>query len=123
MARSYVVRSLLSVTLGFCVLFIAVEAKAADKLIGFQSARTMSQAMPWIAEKVGLFRKYDLDFQLVYIVGAAAGIQKQALQAIVDETGKLDPRAKKLRVKDLIDRRYLDGLQKSGFFDKLWAKK
>jgi hypothetical protein len=58
------------VALGFCVLFIDVEAKAADKLIGFQSARTMSQAMPWIAEEVGLFRKYDLDFQLVYISSA-----------------------------------------------------
>ena len=62
--------SLLSVALGFCVLFIAAEAKAADKLVGFQSARTMSQAMPWIAEEVGLFRKYDLDFQLVYISSA-----------------------------------------------------
>ncbi len=70
MARSHVVRSLLSVALGFHVLFIAAEAKAADKLIGFQSARTMSQAMPWIAEEVGLFRKYDLDFQLVYISSA-----------------------------------------------------
>lgn len=27
--------------------------------------------MPWIAEEVGLFRKYDLDFQLVYIVSAS----------------------------------------------------
>ena len=43
---------------------------AADKLIGFHSARTMSQAMPWIAEEAGLFRKYDLDFQLVYISSA-----------------------------------------------------
>ena len=43
---------------------------AADKLIGFHSARTMSQAMPWICEEVGLFRKYDLDFQLVYISSA-----------------------------------------------------
>jgi ABC-type nitrate/sulfonate/bicarbonate transport system substrate-binding protein len=42
----------------------------ADKLIGFHSARTMSQAMPWIAEEAGLFRKYDLDFQLVYISSA-----------------------------------------------------
>ena len=42
----------------------------ADKLIGFHSARTMSQAMPWICEEVGLFRKYDLDFQLVYISSA-----------------------------------------------------
>jgi len=40
---------------------------AADKLVGFHSARTMSQSMPWIADEVGLFRKYDLDFQLVYI--------------------------------------------------------
>ena len=44
--------------------------RAADKLIGFYSARTMSQAMPWIAEETGLFRKYDLDFQLVYISSA-----------------------------------------------------
>ena len=46
------------------------ETLAADKLIGFHSARTMSQAMPWIAEEVGLFKKYDLDFQLVYISSA-----------------------------------------------------
>jgi ABC-type nitrate/sulfonate/bicarbonate transport system substrate-binding protein len=45
--------------------------QAADKLIGFHSARTMSQAMPWIAQEAGLFRKYDLDFQLVYISSAS----------------------------------------------------
>jgi len=50
--------------------FSAYFATAADKLIGFYSARTMSQAMPWIAEEAGLFRKYDLDFQLVYISSA-----------------------------------------------------
>jgi len=49
------------------LVVVAAHAVAADKLIGFQSARTMSQAMPWIADEVGLFRKYDLDFQLVYI--------------------------------------------------------
>jgi len=49
--------------------------------------------------------------------------KNEALQAIIDETGKVDPRAKKIKVQDLIDRRYLDGLQKSGFFDKLWAGK
>ena len=48
----------------------AVKSLAADKLIGFHSARTMSQAMPWIAEEAGLFRKYELDFQLVYISSA-----------------------------------------------------
>jgi ABC-type nitrate/sulfonate/bicarbonate transport system substrate-binding protein len=70
MARSRIVGALLSAVLGSCVLSNAVEGEAADKLIGFQSARTMSQSMPWIAEEVGLFRKYDLDFQLVYISSA-----------------------------------------------------
>ena len=49
--------------------------------------------------------------------------KSEALQAIIDETGKVDPRAKKIRPQDLIDRRYVDGLQKNGFFDKLWTKK
>jgi NitT/TauT family transport system substrate-binding protein len=47
----------------------------------------------------------------------------EAFQAILDETAKVDPRAKKIRPQDLVDRRYLDGLEKSGFFDKLWAGK
>jgi hypothetical protein len=45
----------------------------------------------------------------------------EAFQAILDETAKVDARAKKIRPQDLIDRRYIDGLEKSGFFDKLWA--
>jgi ABC-type nitrate/sulfonate/bicarbonate transport system substrate-binding protein len=60
----------------FISIFIALgflpnSGMAADKLIGFHSARTMSQAMPWIAQEAGLFKKYDLDFQLVYISSAA----------------------------------------------------
>jgi hypothetical protein len=33
----------------------------------------------------------------------------------------VDPRAKKIRPQDLMDRRYIDALEKNGFFDKLWA--
>lgn len=47
--------------------FIPNEGFALEKLLGIHSARTMSQSMPWIAQEVGLFRKYDLDFELVYI--------------------------------------------------------
>jgi hypothetical protein len=32
-----------------------------------QSARVMSQSMPWIAEETGIFRKYNLEFPLVYV--------------------------------------------------------
>jgi ABC-type nitrate/sulfonate/bicarbonate transport system substrate-binding protein len=40
---------------------------AADRLIGLHSAQVMSQSMPWIAQEAGLFKKYDLDFRLVFI--------------------------------------------------------
>src|SRR5687768_4645089 len=50
--------------------FVSQSGHAADKLLGIHSARTMSQSMPWIAQEAGLFKKYNLDFQLVYISSA-----------------------------------------------------
>jgi NitT/TauT family transport system substrate-binding protein len=44
---------------------------AADKLVGIHSARTMSQSMPWIAEEAGIFKKYGVEFQFVYISSAS----------------------------------------------------
>jgi NitT/TauT family transport system substrate-binding protein len=49
----------------------SAQTLAGDKLVGIHSARTMSQSMPWIAEEAGIFKKYDLDFQLVYISSAS----------------------------------------------------
>jgi NitT/TauT family transport system substrate-binding protein len=54
----------------FAFVFLSQTGLAADKLLGIHSARTMSQSMPWIAEEAGLFRKYNLNFQLVYISSA-----------------------------------------------------
>ncbi len=56
----------------FCTILLALIilpeiTLPADKLLGVHSARVMSQSMPWIAQEAGLFRKYDLDFPLVYI--------------------------------------------------------
>jgi len=55
----------------------ATKAAAADKLVGLQSARVMSQSMPWIAQEAGLFQKYNLDFQLVFI--ASSGMATAAI--------------------------------------------
>lgn len=56
-----------------CLLFGVVlthsRVVAADKLVALYSARVMSQAMPWIGQEAGLFKKYDLDLQLVYVGG------------------------------------------------------
>ncbi len=42
-------------------------AVAPDKLIGVHSARVMSQSLPWMAQEAGLFKKYNIDFNLVFI--------------------------------------------------------
>jgi NitT/TauT family transport system substrate-binding protein len=43
----------------------------ADKLIGIHSSRVMSQSMPWMAQEAGLFKKHNLDFQLVFIASSS----------------------------------------------------
>ena len=64
------------------VLFGFSGVHAADRLIGLHSAQVMSQSMPWIAQEAGLFKKYDLDFRLVFIpsspVATAATINGDA---------------------------------------------
>ena len=63
--------SLLRISVPAClwlVLAITISpAHAADRLIGLHSAQVMSQSMPWIAQEAGLFKRYDLDFRLVFI--------------------------------------------------------
>ena len=50
-------------------------------------------------------------------------IKTEAIQATLEEIAPNEPRAKKVSPEELIDRRYLDEMEKSGFFDQLWAKK
>ncbi|HEY1373047.1 MAG TPA: ABC transporter substrate-binding protein [Candidatus Binatia bacterium] len=54
------------------VILSAASTGAADRLVGIHSARVLSQAMPWIAAEAGLFKKYNVDFQLVYIASSPA---------------------------------------------------
>ena len=51
-------------------LFAPSSVPAADKLIGIHSARVLSQSMPWVAREAGLFKKYNLDFDLVFIASS-----------------------------------------------------
>ncbi|MBI4528393.1 MAG: ABC transporter substrate-binding protein [Deltaproteobacteria bacterium] len=50
-------------------------------------------------------------------------IRPEALQAMLDEVSQTDPRARKVKHQDLVDRRYLDELEKSGFFERIWTGK
>lgn len=73
-----------------------------------------------ISDKKLLDAAYDEEIK---VLEPRLEFKNEALQAIIAETGKVDARAKKIKPHDFIDRRYLDNLQKSGFFDKLWAGK
>jgi ABC-type nitrate/sulfonate/bicarbonate transport system substrate-binding protein len=65
------IRSSRSLSTAYSLLGLLILATnpsdAADRLIGLHSAQVMSQSMPWIAQEAGLFKKYDLDFRLVFI--------------------------------------------------------
>ena len=50
-------------------------------------------------------------------------IRPEAFQAVLDDVAQIDPRAKRVKPDDLIDRRFLDQMTKSGFFDQLWGEK
>jgi hypothetical protein len=48
-------------------------------------------------------------------------ITNEGIQSILDEVSRTDPRAKQIKSHDLIDRRFLNEMNKSGFFEKLWG--
>ena len=54
----------------FLIFLAPVSLRAAEKFTTIHSSRVISQSMPWIAQEAGLFKKYDLDFQLVYLVSS-----------------------------------------------------
>ena len=49
-------------------------------------------------------------------------LKAEAIQAILDEVSASDPRAKNVSAQQLIDRHYLDEMDKSGFYESLWGK-
>jgi hypothetical protein len=50
-------------------------------------------------------------------------IKLESLQAILDELAPTDARAKNIKPQEMVDTRYLDEMNKSGFMDQLWSKK
>ena len=50
-------------------------------------------------------------------------IKPEGLQSTLDEIAPVDPRAKNVKPQEMIDTRYLDEMEKSGFFDQIWGGK
>src|ERR1700752_354609 len=75
------------------LVFSLDRVTAADRLMGLHSAQVMSQSMPWIAQEAGLFKKYDLDFRLVFIpsspVATAATLNGDAEIGVTGAVGNV----------------------------------
>ena len=69
--KKYIVGQQVACSAFLLILLILGVARqrvlASDKLVGIHTAQSVSQCMPWIAQEAGLFQKYNLDFQLIYI--------------------------------------------------------
>jgi NitT/TauT family transport system substrate-binding protein len=50
-------------------------------------------------------------------------IKLEGLQSTLDEIAPVDPRAKNVKPQEMVDMRYLDEMEKSGFMDQIWAGK
>ena len=60
----------IAVLIAAALLLAPAPIRAAEKLTGIQSALVMAQSLPWVAQEAGLFRKHNLDFQLIYIASS-----------------------------------------------------
>lgn len=49
-------------------------------------------------------------------------IKPEAVQAMIEDVSQTDARAKKVKAQEMIDTRYLDEMEKTGFFDQIWKK-
>ena len=70
-------------------------------------------------QQEGLDAAYNSE---VKVLETKLQMNDEGFQSILDEVSRVDPRAKKIKTQDLVDRRFLDEMEKSGFFDKLWGQ-
>jgi hypothetical protein len=50
-------------------------------------------------------------------------MKPEGFQSTLDEIAPAEPRAKTVKPQEMIDARYLDEMEKSGFFEQIWAGK
>ena len=50
-------------------------------------------------------------------------MKPEGFQSALDEIAPTEPRAKAVKPQEMIDTRYLDEMERSGFLDQIWAGK
>lgn len=78
-----------------------------------------------MAKKIGLTDRkvFDAAYSAeMKVLEPRLDIKPIAIQATLDEIAKTDPRAKQVKAEQLIDRRFLEEMEKDGTFDRLGLK-
>ena len=78
-----------------------------------------------ISKKIGLTDRKVFDAAYtaeLKVLEPRLEIRAGAIQANLDEISRTDPRAKQVKAEQLIDRRFLEEMEKDGTFDKLGLK-
>jgi hypothetical protein len=78
-----------------------------------------------ISKKIGLTDRKVFDAaysQELKVLEPRFEIKPIAIQATLEEIAKTDPRAKQIKAEQLIDRRFLEEMEKDGAFDRLGLK-
>jgi ABC-type nitrate/sulfonate/bicarbonate transport system substrate-binding protein len=78
-----------------------------------------------ISKKIGLTDRKVFDAaytQELKVLEPRFEIKPIAIQATLEEIAKTDPRAKQIKAEQLIDRRFLEEMEKDGTFDRLGLK-
>lgn len=78
-----------------------------------------------MAKKIGLTDRKVFDAAYtaeMKVLEPRLDIKPIAIQATLDEIAKTDPRAKQVKAEQLIDRRFLDEMERDGTFDRLGLK-
>jgi ABC-type nitrate/sulfonate/bicarbonate transport system substrate-binding protein len=72
-----------------------------------------------IKERAVLEASYTIEMK---VMEPRLELKAAALQPMLEEIARINPRANEVKPQDMIDRRYLSEMEKNGFFEQLWRK-
>jgi hypothetical protein len=73
-----------------------------------------------IKDRAVLDASYNIEMK---VMEPRLELKPQALQPMIEEVARNNPRANDAKPQDLMDRRYLAEMESSGFFKQLWSEK
>ena len=72
-----------------------------------------------IKDRAVLDASYNIEMK---VMEPRLELKAAAIQPMIEEVGRTNPKANEIKPQDMMDRRYLAEMESSGFFSQLWGK-